>query len=25
VLRAQADLDYPDMAEKSHYTMRTLA
>jgi hypothetical protein len=25
VLRSQADLDYPDMAEKSHYTMRTLA
>jgi len=25
VLRAQAGLDYPDMAEKSHYTMRTLA
>ena len=25
VLRAKADLDYPDMAEKSHYTMRTLA
>jgi hypothetical protein len=25
VLRATADLDYPDMAEKSHYTMRTLA
>ncbi|MBO0820535.1 MAG: helix-turn-helix domain-containing protein [Nocardiopsaceae bacterium] len=24
-LRAQAGLDYPDMAEKSHYTMRTLA
>jgi hypothetical protein len=25
VLRAKASLDYPDMAEKSHYTMRTLA
>jgi hypothetical protein len=25
VIRAEADLDYPDMAEKSHYTMRTLA
>jgi len=25
VLRAKVDLDYPDMAEKSHYTMRTLA
>jgi hypothetical protein len=25
VLRSQAELDYPDMAEKSHYTMRTLA
>lgn len=25
VLRAQAGLDYPGMAEKSHYTMRTLA
>lgn len=25
VLRAKAALDYPDMAEKSHYTMRTLA
>jgi hypothetical protein len=25
VLRSKADLDYPDMAEKSHYTMRTLA
>jgi hypothetical protein len=25
VIRAQSDLDYPDMAEKSHYTMRTLA
>jgi hypothetical protein len=25
VLRAQAGLEYPDMAEKSHYTMRTLA
>jgi len=25
VLRAKAELDYPDMAEKSHYTMRTLA
>jgi Helix-turn-helix domain len=25
VLRAKAGLDYPDMAEKSHYTMRTLA
>ena len=25
VLRSQAALDYPDMAEKSHYTMRTLA
>jgi hypothetical protein len=25
VLRTQADLEYPDMAEKSHYTMRTLA
>jgi hypothetical protein len=25
VLRANAGLDYPDMAEKSHYTMRTLA
>lgn len=25
VLRSQASLDYPDMAEKSHYTMRTLA
>jgi hypothetical protein len=25
VLRARAGLDYPDMAEKSHYTMRTLA
>jgi hypothetical protein len=25
VLRTQAGLDYPAMAEKSHYTMRTLA
>src|SRR6202035_2874247 len=25
VLRAKAALDYPDIAEKSHYTMRTLA
>jgi len=25
VLRGNAGLDYPDMAEKSHYTMRTLA
>jgi hypothetical protein len=25
VLRAKVALDYPDMAEKSHYTMRTLA
>jgi hypothetical protein len=25
VLRSMAALDYPDMAEKSHYTMRTLA
>lgn len=25
MLRAKAGLDYPDMAEKSHYTMRTLA
>jgi hypothetical protein len=25
VLRSKADLDYPEMAEKSHYTMRTLA
>jgi hypothetical protein len=25
VQRAKAGLDYPDMAEKSHYTMRTLA
>jgi hypothetical protein len=25
VLRSRAALDYPDMAEKSHYTMRTLA
>jgi hypothetical protein len=25
VLRAKVGLDYPDMAEKSHYTMRTLA
>jgi hypothetical protein len=25
VLRSQVGLDYPDMAEKSHYTMRTLA
>lgn len=25
VLRAKASLDYPEMAEKSHYTMRTLA
>jgi hypothetical protein len=25
VLRSKAALDYPDMAEKSHYTMRTLA
>jgi hypothetical protein len=25
VMRAKAGLDYPDMAEKSHYTMRTLA
>ncbi len=25
VLRAKAGLDYPNMAEKSHYTMRTLA
>ena len=25
VLRSKADLAYPDMAEKSHYTMRTLA
>jgi hypothetical protein len=25
VLRTKAGLDYPDMAEKSHYTMRTLA
>jgi len=24
-LRAKADLDYPDMAETSHYTMKTLA
>lgn len=24
-MRNQAGLDYPDMAEKSHYTMRTLA
>ena len=25
MLRSNAGLDYPDMAEKSHYTMRTLA
>jgi hypothetical protein len=25
VLRSQAELDYPEMAERSHYTMRTLA
>lgn len=25
VLRAQAELDYPEMAERSHYTMKTLA
>ena len=25
MLRSKAELDYPDMAEKSHYTMRTLA
>ncbi len=25
MLRSKAGLDYPDMAEKSHYTMRTLA
>jgi hypothetical protein len=25
VLRSKTGLDYPDMAEKSHYTMRTLA
>ncbi len=25
VLRSKAGLDYPEMAEKSHYTMRTLA
>jgi hypothetical protein len=25
MLRAKSGLDYPDMAEKSHYTMRTLA
>ena len=25
VLRSKVGLDYPDMAEKSHYTMRTLA
>ena len=25
MLRGKAGLDYPDMAEKSHYTMRTLA
>jgi hypothetical protein len=25
VLRSKAALDYPEMAEKSHYTMRTLA
>jgi hypothetical protein len=25
VLRAKVGLDYPDIAEKSHYTMRTLA
>ena len=25
VLRSKAGLDYPDMAERSHYTMRTLA
>jgi len=25
VMRSKAELDYPDMAEKSHYTMRTLA
>ena len=25
VLRSRVGLDYPDMAEKSHYTMRTLA
>jgi Helix-turn-helix domain len=25
VLRSKGGLDYPDMAEKSHYTMRTLA
>jgi hypothetical protein len=25
VLRSKAGLEYPDMAEKSHYTMRTLA
>ncbi len=24
-MRSKANLDYPDMAEKSHYTMRTLA
>jgi hypothetical protein len=24
-LRAKADLDYPEMAERSHYTMKTLA
>jgi hypothetical protein len=24
-LRAKAELDYPDMAERSHYTMKTLA
>ncbi len=24
-LRAKAELDYPEMAEKSHYTMKTLA
>jgi len=25
VLRARAELDYPEMAERSHYTMKTLA
>ena len=25
MLRSKVGLDYPDMAEKSHYTMRTLA
>lgn len=24
-MRAKAELDYPEMAERSHYTMRTLA